>query len=91
MGKRDTKAAKAKRSERRGKGSLKTDAKTAKSEAKADKRELNKKDEDDLDALLAEFRAMQSECKAVREEAAPPPSPRANVSLTAHPSRDEQK
>lgn len=88
-GKRDTKAAKAKRAERRGKGSLKTDAKTAKSEAKKDKKALGKKDESDLDQLLSEFREMQTTRTVVREEVVPPPSPRANCTLTAHPTRDE--
>ena len=51
MGKRDGKAAKAKRAERRGKGSLKTEAKTAIAEGKQDRKKAFAKDEEDLDAL----------------------------------------
>ena len=50
MGKRDGKAAKAKRAERRGKGSLKTEAKTAIAEGKQDRKKAFAKDEEDLDA-----------------------------------------
>ncbi|KAL1519733.1 hypothetical protein AB1Y20_023241 [Prymnesium parvum] len=89
MGKRDTKAAKAKRAERRGKGSLKTDDKTEKSMAKKERKALNQKDENELQAILDEFQAMQASQVDVKEEVVPPPSPRCNCTLTAHPSRDE--
>ncbi len=89
MGKRDSKAAKAKRQERRGKAALRTEAKTAKSEAKKDKKDLNRRDEEDLDALLAEFRELNATRTSVKEVVCPPPSPRANCTLTAHPSKDE--
>ena len=89
MGKRDTKAAKAKRAERRGETRMHQEEKASKSNAKREKRGANRKDEDDLDALLAEFREMQAATKSVKEEVVPPPSPRANCSLTAHPSKDE--
>lgn len=88
-GKRDTKAAKAKRSERRGKGSLKTDEKTEKSTAKKDKKAANQKDEEDLQSILDDFKASQAALTAAKEEAVPPPSPRCNCTLTAHPSKDE--
>ena len=68
---------------------MQNEAKASKSEAKREKREANKKDEDDLDALLAEFRSMASKESTVREEVVPPPSPRANGTLTVHPSKDE--
>ena len=89
MGKRDTKAAKAKRAERRGKGSLKTDEKTEKSNAKKERKALNQKDEDDLQSILDEFSAMQATQTVVKEEVVPPPSPRCNSTLTAHPVKEE--
>lgn len=89
MGKRDSKAAKKKREERRGETRVHADAKASKSESKRDKKEANQKDEEDLDALLAEFKAMQTDTKSVSEKLVPPPSPRANSSLTAHPHKDE--
>jgi N-acetylneuraminic acid mutarotase len=39
--------------------------------------------------MLAEFRALQVEQKAVKDQIVPPPSPRANCSLTVHPTKDE--
>ena len=75
MGKRDGKAAKAKRDARRGETRQHAEAKSGKSDAKRDKRDANKQDEEDLEALLAEFKRMQSETKAVKEEVVPPPSP----------------
>ena len=86
---RDTKAAKAKRAERRGATRAQAEAKAEKSDAKKDKRQANRKDDEDLDALLAEFRSMQASTTAVREEVVPPPSPRANGTLTVHPSKEE--
>ena len=65
------------------------ESKASKSDAKKDKRAANKQDEDDLDALLKEFRDMQATQTTVKEEAVPPPSPRANATLTAHPTKDE--
>lgn len=53
MGKRDTKAAKAKRAERRGKGALKTGEKTAKSEEKQQRRDANQQDNEDLEKVPA--------------------------------------
>ena len=89
MGKRDTKAAKAKRAERRGKGAAKTEAKTEIAQGKQARRDANAKDEEDLDAVLKEFSAMQAQLTAINEEVAPPPSKRCNGSLTAHPTKDE--
>ena len=64
MGKRDTKAAKAKRAERRGKGAAKTEAKTEIAQGKQARRDANAKDEEDLDAVLKEFSAMQAQLTA---------------------------
>ena len=64
MGKgRDSKAAKKKRDERRGETRAHGEAKAEKNLGKQEKRQANKKDEDDLDALLAEFKAMQCTTK----------------------------
>jgi len=89
MGKRDSKAAKAKRAERRGKGALKTEEKTAKGEQKQKRRDANRQDDEDLEKVLKEFAAMQADEAKVGEQAVPPPSPRANGSLTLHPSGNE--
>ena len=90
MGKgRDSKAAKKKREERRGETRAHGEAKAEKNLGKKEKRQANKKDEDDLDALLAEFKAMQSTTTEVKEKIVPPPSPRSNATFTAHPTKDE--
>ena len=89
MGKRDSKAAKAKRNERRTETRQHAEEKSGKSEAKKEKRSANKKDDEDIDALLAEFKSMQTATKTVKEEVVPPPSPRVNCSVTMHPTRDE--
>ena len=89
MGKRDGKAAKAKRAERRGETRAHADAKVNKSQAKKDKRGANQADEDDLDVLLKEFREMSAAMTTVKEEVVPPPSPRANGTITVHPSKEE--
>ena len=86
---RDSKAAKKKRDERRGATRAQGEAKATKSEAKREKRQANQKDEEDLDALLAEFRSMQAAQTSVKEEVVPPPSPRANATLTVHPTKEE--
>ncbi len=89
MGKRDTKASKAKRAERRGQGAYKTEQKTAKAQSKQARRDANRKDDEDLGAIIKEFERMDSAAGKVEEAVVPPPSPRVNGSLTAHPSRDE--
>ena len=86
---RDGKAAKKKRDERRGETRAHNEQKATKSDAKKDKRDANKQDEDDLDALLKEFRDMQATQTTVKEEVVPPPSPRANATLTVHPLKEE--
>ena len=65
------------------------EAKLEKSALEQARRDANAKDEEDLDAVLKEFSAMQAQLTAIKEEVAPPPSKRANGSLTAHPTKDE--
>ena len=62
-GKRDTKAAKAKRAERRGKGALKTEQKTAIAEGKQERKKAFAKDEEDLDALQHSQSAARALCQ----------------------------
>lgn len=87
MGKRDTKAAKEKREARRGKGAVKTANKTEKSAMKHDRRARNREEEEDLAALIDQYAARPK--SDVRDEVVPPPTPRANASLTAHPRLEE--
>ena len=42
-----------------------------------------------MQALLKEFANAQDKQTAVKEEVMPPPSPRSNGTLTAHPTKDE--
>ena len=42
-----------------------------------------------IQALLKEFANAQEKQTAVKEEVTPPPSPRSNGTLTAHPTKDE--
>jgi hypothetical protein len=81
MGKRDTKAAKAKRAERRGKGALKTGDKTAKSEEKQQRRDANQQDNEDLEKV----RAAATRSSAPFSAAAQPPSAPPNPPLRPHP------
>ncbi|KAM9301476.1 kelch domain-containing protein 4 [Gastrophryne carolinensis] len=48
-----------------------------------------KKDEEDLEALIAEFQSLDAKKTQVQETPCPPPSPRLNASLTPLPDRDE--
>ncbi|KAM3918373.1 kelch domain-containing protein 4 isoform 2-T2 [Leptodactylus fuscus] len=70
--------------EKKVKGAEKT---AAKMEKKVSKR--SKKDEEDLEALIAEFQSLDAKKTQVVETSCPPPSPRLNASLTAHPEKDE--
>ncbi|MGH0115198.1 UNVERIFIED_CONTAM: hypothetical protein FKN15_070718 [Acipenser sinensis] len=45
--------------------------------------------QEDLEALIAEFQALDSKKTQVVETACPPPSPRLNASLSVHPEKDE--
>lgn len=66
------------------KGAEKT---AAKMEKKVSKR--SKKEEEDLEALIAEFQSLDAKKTQVVETACAPPSPRLNASLTPHPEKDE--
>uniref|UniRef100_A0A667YY20 Kelch domain containing 4 n=1 Tax=Myripristis murdjan TaxID=586833 RepID=A0A667YY20_9TELE len=44
---------------------------------------------EDLEALIAEFQSLDAKRTQVVETACPPPSPRLNASLSAHPEKDE--
>ncbi|XP_069072936.1 kelch domain-containing protein 4 isoform X1 [Pleurodeles waltl] len=70
--------------EKKVKGAEKT---AAKMEKKVTKR--GKKEEDDLEALIAQFQSLDAAKTQVLENACPPPSPRLNASLSAHPEKDE--
>ncbi|NWH86260.1 KLDC4 protein, partial [Aegithalos caudatus] len=70
--------------DKKGKGAEKT---MAKLEKKVSRRA--KKEEEDLEALIAEFQDLDAKKTQVIESSCPPPSPRLNCSLCAHPERDE--
>ncbi|XP_030154719.1 kelch domain-containing protein 4 isoform X2 [Lynx canadensis] len=70
--------------EKKGRGAEKT---AAKMEKKVSKR--SRKEEEDLEALLAHFQALDATKTQVVETPCPPPSPRLHASLSAHPDRDE--
>ncbi|XP_066183586.1 kelch domain-containing protein 4-like isoform X3 [Sylvia atricapilla] len=70
--------------DKKGKGAEKT---LAKMEKKVSRRA--KKEEEDLEALIAEFQSLDAKKTQVIESSCPPPSPRLNCSLCAHPERDE--
>ncbi|XP_023199668.1 kelch domain-containing protein 4 [Xiphophorus maculatus] len=70
--------------EKKGKGADKTAAKMEKKVSKRSKRE-----EEDLEALIAEFQNLDAKKTQVVETTCPPPAPRLNASLSAHPEKDE--
>ncbi|NXY04308.1 KLDC4 protein, partial [Pteruthius melanotis] len=70
--------------DKKGKGAEKT---AAKLEKKVSRRA--RKEEEDLEALIAEFQSLDAKKTQVIESSCPPPSPRLNCSLCAHPERDE--
>ncbi|XP_049578194.1 kelch domain-containing protein 4 isoform X1 [Syngnathus scovelli] len=72
------------KNEKKGKGAEKTAAKMEKKVSKRSKRE-----EEDLEALIAEFQSMDAKKTQVVETACPPPSARLSATLTAHPDKDE--
>ncbi|XP_077166239.1 kelch domain-containing protein 4 isoform X2 [Paroedura picta] len=72
------------RKERRARGAEKA---AAKREKKVSKR--GKKEEEDLEALIAEFQTLDAKKTQVVETSCPPPSPRLNASFSAHPEKDE--
>ncbi|XP_013979878.1 kelch domain-containing protein 4 [Salmo salar] len=75
---------KGKKEQKKVKGAEKTAAKMDKKISKRSKRE-----EEDLAALIAEFQSLDAKKTTVVETACPPPSPRLNASLSAHPDKDE--
>ncbi|XP_006888923.1 PREDICTED: kelch domain-containing protein 4 [Elephantulus edwardii] len=70
--------------EKKGRGAEKT---AAKMEKKVSKRA--RKEEEDLEALIAQFQMLDARKTQVVETLCPPPSPRLNASLSAHPEKDE--
>lgn len=72
------------RKEKKGRGAEKT---AAKMEKKVSKR--SRKEEEDLEALIAHFQSLDARKTQAVETPCPPPSPRLNASLCAHPERDE--
>uniref|UniRef100_A0A5F9C3N8 Solute carrier family 7 member 5 n=1 Tax=Oryctolagus cuniculus TaxID=9986 RepID=A0A5F9C3N8_RABIT len=70
--------------EKKGRGAEKT---AAKMEKKVSKR--SRKEEEDLEALIAHFQTLDARKTQVVETPCPPPSPRLNASLSAHPEKDE--
>ncbi|MEQ2306524.1 kelch domain containing 4 [Ameca splendens] len=70
--------------EKKVKGADKTAAKMEKKVSKRSKRE-----EEDLEALIAEFQNLDAKKTQVTETSCPPPSARLNASLSAHPEKDE--
>ncbi|XP_019749839.1 kelch domain-containing protein 4 [Hippocampus comes] len=72
------------KNEKKVKGAEKTAAKMEKKLSKRSKRE-----EEDLEALIAEFQSLDAKKTQVVETACPPPSARLSASLSAHPEKDE--
>uniref|UniRef100_A0A8C5WCI5 Kelch domain containing 4 n=1 Tax=Leptobrachium leishanense TaxID=445787 RepID=A0A8C5WCI5_9ANUR len=81
---RDRNMGKKSKKEKKVKGAEKT---AAKMEKKVSKR--SKKEEEDLEALIAEFQSLDAKKTQVQETSCPAPSPRLNASLTPHPEKDE--
>uniref|UniRef100_A0A8C6AMD8 Kelch domain containing 4 n=1 Tax=Monodon monoceros TaxID=40151 RepID=A0A8C6AMD8_MONMO len=70
--------------EKKGRGAEKT---AAKMEKKVSKR--SQKEEEDLEALIAHFQALDARKTRIVETPCSPPSPRLNASLCAHPEKEE--
>ncbi|XP_007468490.1 PREDICTED: kelch domain-containing protein 4 [Lipotes vexillifer] len=68
----------------KGRGAEKT---AAKMEKKMSKR--SRKEEEDLEALIAHFQALDARKTRIVETPCSPPSPRLNASLSAHPEKEE--
>ncbi|XP_006817339.1 kelch domain-containing protein 4-like [Saccoglossus kowalevskii] len=76
-----------KKKDKKGYGAEKTAAKTAK---KAEKRAIKELGiDEDIDSLIAEFVEIDRRRVDVVEKQTPPPSPRCNMTLTAHPDKEE--
>nr|KAF6407048.1 kelch domain containing 4 [Molossus molossus] len=70
--------------EKKGRGAEKT---AAKMEKKVSKR--SRKEEEDLEALIAHFQTLDAKKTQIVETPCSPPSPRLNASLSVHPEKDE--
>ncbi|PNI45885.1 KLHDC4 isoform 21, partial [Pan troglodytes] len=70
--------------EKKGRGAEKT---AAKMEKKVSKR--SRKEEEDLEALIAHFQTLDAKRTQTVEIPCSPPSPRLNASLSVHPEKDE--
>ncbi|XP_020844864.1 kelch domain-containing protein 4 isoform X3 [Phascolarctos cinereus] len=70
--------------EKKVKGAEKT---AAKMERKVSKR--SRKEEEDLEALIAQFQTLDAKKTQIIETPCSPPSPRLNASLSPHPEKDE--
>lgn len=75
--------------EKKGQGKEKTQQKAEKNAKKKAKKELAEKGEDDIEKMIAEFQEQDKRKTQVLVEKCAPPSPRSNMSLTAHPDKDE--
>ncbi|BFZ13554.1 hypothetical protein BsWGS_16593 [Bradybaena similaris] len=74
---------------KKGKGKEKTELRAEKKAEKRSKKDLAEKGEEDIEKLIAEFQEQDRRKEQIVEEKCPPPSPRCNASLVAHPERDE--
>ncbi|XP_033941289.1 kelch domain-containing protein 4 [Pseudochaenichthys georgianus] len=72
------------KNEKKVKGAEKTAAKMEKKVSKRSKRE-----EEDLEAMIAEFQNLDAKKTTVVETTCPPPSARLSASISAHPEKDE--
>ncbi|XP_060595724.1 kelch domain-containing protein 4-like [Ruditapes philippinarum] len=75
--------------EKKGQGKEKTKQKAEKNAKKRVKKELAEIGEDDIEKMIKEFQEQDKKKTQVIEEKCLPPSPRCNLSFTAHPDRDE--
>ncbi|XP_033754886.1 kelch domain-containing protein 4-like [Pecten maximus] len=75
--------------DKKGKGKEKTALKTERNAEKKAKKELAEKGEDDIEKLIAEFQSKDKKRVQVIEEKCDPPSPRCNMTLSAHPTKEE--
>ncbi|XP_037045064.1 kelch domain-containing protein 4 [Bradysia coprophila] len=82
MGKKD-------KNKKKGKGAEKTALKTDKKLAAKQKKLLQKIGEADISEMVAKLEADEALRKSVTETIVPPPSPRSNFSLCAHPDKEE--
>uniref|UniRef100_A0A0B7A3Z8 DUF4110 domain-containing protein n=2 Tax=Arion vulgaris TaxID=1028688 RepID=A0A0B7A3Z8_9EUPU len=75
--------------DKKGKGKEKTELRSEKKAEKRSKKDLAEKGEEDIETLIAQFQEQDRRKDQVIEEKCPPPSPRCNSTLVAHPERDE--